>query len=252
MCGRSLQLSLSARESAKLDNYYLGVDCDFLFDHNHIIHGQLFLPIPNQQPCSISTDAVFRFCSNVHVNIHFNHIFHIAVQSLQAICNAQLISEVKANIFLISLVLMSWLLYRKSIPSRTIFLNRNNWNASDLNRRAISFRCVEFVARQHLVLTDIADQLNFCYSFQVKFLFHISFAHKYFYTKLASVELFRWWSMLESRLLRLWCHSSHFIDSTFIKMISTRNIHSIYFYGCGVTLLQLWWLFLPQVEWKMR
>lgn len=78
-----------------------------------------------------------------------------------------------ADIFLIILILLNWWWQYQSIWFRRIFSNRNSWNASDSIRRTDSIRCVKFVARQHLALTEVTTQLNFCYAFQVKFLFHL-------------------------------------------------------------------------------
>lgn len=56
------------------------------------------------------------------------------------------------------------------IPNRNRFLNKKELNISIIvNQKDESINVIKFIGRQHLQLTDLMDQLNFCYSFQVNF-----------------------------------------------------------------------------------
>lgn len=57
--------------------------------------------------------------------------------------------------------------------NRNRFMNNKELNGSLNIENVDSNEIIKFIGRQHGVLTDIMDQLNFCYSLQVKrFLFN--------------------------------------------------------------------------------
>lgn len=60
---------------------------------------------------------------------------------------------------------------------RNTFLRQNDWIVSRSKwRKAMLIKCIKFVARQHLGLIDVTEQLNVCYSIQVEPPFSTAFS----------------------------------------------------------------------------
>lgn len=166
--GHSVQLS--EWKKAKLPIHHSSSSCNNFYVHILFIYPRYTFHIFIWRPNAIDNYSVLRYSANIHIAIDFNHICNFITHYSQAVCNTQFFSKVW-NYFLYFLYLPALMILSLfiSILCRNNFLIRNNWNASDLSHKTDSIRCIKFVARQHLALTDVADQLNFCYSFQVKF-----------------------------------------------------------------------------------
>lgn len=66
------------------------------------------------------------------------------------------------NIFLINSTFGFW--------HRRHFLRGRKLNGSSIEHKERSIKCIKFIGRQHLLLTDTVHQLNHCYSFKVRLL----------------------------------------------------------------------------------
>ena len=64
--------------------------------------------------------------------------------------------------------IFSHFLFRISFAIRNRFLRKNKLNGSIIEQKERSIRAIKFMGRQFLLLSDIMDQLNSCYSLKVR------------------------------------------------------------------------------------
>lgn len=127
---------------------------------------------------------------------------------------------------------------------RNHFLRKNKLNGSIIKQKEQSLNVIKFVGRQHLLLTDIMNDLNFCYSIKV---FSIYQKLIFLTMKCCNFVRLRLWSTLLLHLCYLFWHSIHFINTIFIKMNSIKIIYSPYSNRLSCIWFQRWSSFIWQI-----
>lgn len=153
-------------------HHWIHLYCYFV--DTHLLFSWLFTrKLFVAQPIGVRANNLFRCFRIMHSNCNYSIVHHIFAQHSQAIFGAKFnfkVSKKNFHLFMICvgivLIVINFYIFLSTFRSR--FLKGEELNISTIvNQKGESINIIKFIGRQHFELTDLMDQLNFCYSIQV-------------------------------------------------------------------------------------
>lgn len=150
----------------------LAVPCDSKFCNNIIDHLLLYIPKwvhqKHTRSAEINANHCFRYSANDRISGGFNNIYHFAQSHSEAFRFIECFFKVA--------IFLHWIrhLNTNTLIKLLLFSIRNHFlrgssklNGASIRHKEQTIGTIKFIGHQHLLLTDIINQLNFCYSLKV-------------------------------------------------------------------------------------